>query len=555
MSKPDDPAGATGARDAADVMAASQTERTRGEHGPHAAQGTQGPLARWLGFAALCVGMFMAILDIQIVVTSLPAIAKALALAPDQMSWVQTSYLIAEVIAIALTGVLTRAFGIRGLFLIALSTFTLASIACAMATGLGSLIAARVVQGFFGGCLIPLVFSSAFLLFSGRQQAMAATLAGGLAVLAPTLGPTIGGYITQTYSWPWLFLINVGPGIAALLVATFVMARERIALSVLARVDRVALAALVIGLGLLEVTLKEAPQRGWLSPLTLGLAVIVIASLSLLVYRCWPWPQGQRSADRVRPERAPLIDLGLLRSRNFAVSAAISFVFGIGLFSSIYLMAIFLGLVREFGPLAIGLVIIVTGVTQLIVSPLVVQADLRVDPRWLTGVGLAVLAIGLAMSMQQTRSTGYDEMFWPQVVRGVGIMLCLIPPTRLALDHLPAALVPDGSALFNLMRNLGGAIGIAVVDTILWQRTPVFSARLLEGLKARDAATAETVGIPISMLPPLGVEPTPGQIAMARPMIERAGLVEAINEAWTLLAVLTALAVVLVLVARPHRRA
>ena len=169
----------------------------------------------WIGFSAMGLGMFMAILDIQVVATSLPEIREALDIPPEQMSWVQTAYLIAEVISIPLTGWLTRVLTMRGLFVVAVSVFTAASIGCAAAEDFAGLTAWRVVQGFAGGTLIPLVFAAVFILFPKRVEPVATTIAGVLAVLAPTLGPLVGGWITQTYSWHWLFLINVAPGIAA----------------------------------------------------------------------------------------------------------------------------------------------------------------------------------------------------------------------------------------------------------------------------------------------------------------------------------------------------
>src|SRR5690242_11155865 len=159
----------------------------------------------WSGFAAMCLGMFMAILDVQVVATSLPTIQKALAITPDLMSWIQTAYLIAEIISIPLTGFLMRVFTMRWLFVGAVTLFTLASIACGEAQSFTALIAFRVVQGFAGGSLIPSVFSAIFLLFPPRSQPLAATVAGVLAVLAPTLGPVVGGWITDTFAWPWLF--------------------------------------------------------------------------------------------------------------------------------------------------------------------------------------------------------------------------------------------------------------------------------------------------------------------------------------------------------------
>src|ERR1700712_5064304 len=185
----------------------------------------------WAGFVAMCIGMFMAILDVQVVATSLPTIQGALDIPQDQMSWIQTAYLIAEIVAIPLTGFLTRLLGMRRLFVIAISVFTLASIGCAISTGFAELISWRVLQGFSGGTLIPAVFSAVFILFPVTRQGVATTLAGVLAVLAPTVGPIVGGWITETYSWHWLFLINVIPGIASAILAFRQLPRSRTQLS------------------------------------------------------------------------------------------------------------------------------------------------------------------------------------------------------------------------------------------------------------------------------------------------------------------------------------
>jgi DHA2 family multidrug resistance protein len=182
------------------------------QESPSGATAVTPPAGTWAAFLLMCLGMFMAILDIQIVATSLPAIQQALAISQDAMSWIQTSYLIAEVIAIPLTGLLTRVLTLRGLFAAAVALFTLASIGCGFSDGLAALLAFRVVQGFAGGVLIPAVFTAVFLLFPPRLHAVATTIGGVVAVLAPTVGPIVGGWITETWSWPWLFLINVIPG-------------------------------------------------------------------------------------------------------------------------------------------------------------------------------------------------------------------------------------------------------------------------------------------------------------------------------------------------------
>ncbi|MGI9507671.1 MAG: DHA2 family efflux MFS transporter permease subunit [Geminicoccaceae bacterium] len=483
-------------------------------------------LAVWLGFSAMCLGMFMAILDIQVVVTSLPTIQAALDVEKDLISWVQTAYLIAEVIAIPLTGFLTRVLTLRGLFIVALSVFTLASAACAASTSFELLIVSRIIQGFAGGMLIPLVFSAVFLLFPFRQQALATTIAGVLAVLAPTVGPVVGGWITETYSWPWLFLINIAPGIAALAVVFTCLRAERPEPGALKHLDWVALALLALALAALEIGLKEAPARGWLSGMVIGLFAIALFSAISFVRR-------------TLEAKPPLVELNLLQDRDFALGCLLSFVFGTGLFGSVYLMPVFLGFVREHGAFGIGQVMLVTGVAQLLAAPLAVQLERRIDARLLTACGFSLFAIGLAMSAFQTRETDFDEMFWPQVLRGAAIMFCLLPPTRIALGQLPKERIAHGSGLFNLMRNLGGAIGLALIDTVIYARAPIHGEALAERLKQGDIDAGRLVGLPDGIMKgePLG-EITASMETAVRPLLEKAGLVAAINDAWTLLAVI-----------------
>lgn len=488
----------------------------------------------WAGFAAMCLGMFMAILDIQIVAASLPAIGRGLEVQADSLSWLQTAYLIAEVIAIPLTGFLTRALSLRGLFLSALSLFTVASIGCAFSTGFEGLVAWRIVQGLAGGCLIPIVFSAVFLLFRDRNIILATTIAGMVAVLAPTLGPTIGGYITQTYSWHWLFLINVLPGIVALTAGALCLPRGDAEPQLLRRLDWMALAALAIALASVEIALKEAPQRGWLSGLVVALAVLAVFA-------------GQTFVRRSLRKSPAIANLRLLSEPNFAIACLLSFVLGIGLYGSVYLMPVFLGFVRGHDALGIGEIMLVTGAAQLLFAPLAVQLDQRYDARILTGFGFMLLAIGMGMSAFQTSSTDWDEMFWPQVIRGAAIMLCLLPPTRIALGMLAPQDVPDGSALFNLTRNLGGAIGIALVDTVIWQRVPEHVYEIGVRLIGRDEATAASLGLPVEAL----ALPGPQMLETARPLIERGALVLAINEAWAIVAMITFISVLLIPLVRP----
>jgi DHA2 family multidrug resistance protein len=499
----------------------------------------QAGLATWSGFALMCLGMFMAILDIQVVATSLPAIQDALAISREAMSWIQTAYLIAEIIAIPLTGWLTRVLTLRWLFVIAISLFTLASIGCAFSGNFSTLVGFRVLQGFAGGMLIPAVFSAIFLLFPIPSNPIATTMAGIMAVLAPTVGPVVGGWITETYSWHWLFLINVAPGVIAAAATPWLLPRKKPRLADLSTLDGVSLALLAMTLASLEIGLKQAPQDGWLSSPCSALFLLSATAATLFTIRT------------LRAKR-PLIELSTLKNPSFAIGCALSFCLGVGLFGSVYLMPVFLAFVRHHDAFEIGTIMLVTGVSQLVAAPIAGTLESRLDPRLLSAAGFAQIALGLGCSAVQSRVADFDEMFWPQVLRGVAIMFCLLPPTRLALGTLAEAEVPDASGLFNLMRNLGGAIGIALIDTILYGRTGGHAENLRDRLIAGDITAAQTIGLDPKLFLHRPPDVSDASVeAYLRPMVEKAAFALSTNEAWALLACVALIGLLLVPLAGP----
>jgi DHA2 family multidrug resistance protein len=491
--------------------------------------------ATWAGFAMMCIGMFMAVLDVQVVATSLPTIQQALGIAQDQMSWIQTAYLIAEIISIPLTGFLTRTLTMRGLFVAAIAIFTLASIGCAISGSFTALIAYRVLQGFSGGTLIPAVFSAVFLLFPVRLQALATVIAGVLAVLAPTLGPVVGGWITATYSWPWLFLINVAPGTIAAAIAWASLPKEAPALDQARHLDLGSLTLGAVALAALEIAIKEAPKRGWTSGLVAGLLAVCLFAATAFVART------------LRSTR-PLVDLRTFHDANFSIGCLLSFVLGTGLFGSVYLMPVFLAYVRGHDALEIGATMLVTGAAQLAAAPAVVILVRYFDERLLIAFGFLLFAIGLGWSSFQTTAADFDEMFFPQLVRGWAIMFCILPPTQLALGQLAQHAIADASGLFNMMRNLGGAIGIAVIDTVIYSRAPEHARTLFDRLAAGDAGAAKTLGLPADAWQAALLDPE--KQAMLPPLIDRVAFAQAINEAWALIALATLAALVVVPLAR-----
>ena len=417
--------------------------------------------------------MFMAVLDIQIVASSLPEIQGALQIPLDRLGWIQTAYLSAEIVAIPLTGWITRTLSTRVAFVVCVLGFTASSVACAGAGGFMWLVVARVVQGFFGGFLIPLVFSAVFLMFADGPARMRATMiAGIMAMLAPTLGPTAGGFITDRYSWHWLFLINVPVGIAVALVVAWMVSIDRRQEHGSRGVDLATAPLLAVFLAGLQVVLSEAPAQGWNSPAMLMTMVLCLGAGAITVYRCLTHP-------------APLVQLSAFRRRNFALGCVFSFALGVGLYGATFLLPLFLGVVRHHDPFEIGLIMTVTGGAQLIAAPIATLVERRSDPRLLTACGYGLLAVGLIGNGFLQPADDFWGVAWQQAARGMAFMFCLLPTTSLALGALPPAEVPNASGLFNLMRNLGGAIGLAVIDTLIQQRVPIHVAALVERLQAR----------------------------------------------------------------------
>lgn len=484
------------------------------------------PLSAWIGFIAMCAGMFMAILDIQVVASSLPNISIALRIPENRLSWIQTCYLISEIIAIPLTGFLTRVFTVRWLFAGATIGFTLASIGCAASSGFASLIVFRTVQGFFGGALIPAVFTTVFELFPRRLHPLATVIAGTFAMIAPTIGPAFGGYLTQTYTWHAIFLANVPPGVVVgLLVALCIRIGEP-DFRALRHIDYITILLAAVFLASLELLLKQAPKQHWHGAYIDGMLALCVLSLILTIQQCLA-------------RSAPFVNLRRFADRGFSVACLLSFLLGMGLYGATYLLPLFLGFVRKHTALEIGEIMMVAGAVQLATAPVAAYLEPRVSGKLLLAAGYALFAAGLFTNAVCTIHTDFTDLVLPQALRGAGIMLCILPSTRLALEGWPELQIPDASALFNLMRNLGGAIGIALVDTVAEQRTRVHVDHIVSRLQAGDADTAASVGLPTAMFHGHAMGPVSELMKqMIAPMVNRAALTASFNEAWLLVGVL-----------------
>src|SRR5882724_11652493 len=309
--------------------------------------------AKALAFGAMSIGFFIALLDIQIVSASLREVGGGLSASPDELSWVQTSYLIAEIVVIPLSGWLSRVMSTRWLFCASAVGFTATSLLCGWAWDIQSMIVFRALQGFLGGSMIPTVFTAAFAFFKGPRVVVAAACVGSLASLAPTLGPTIGGWITDNYSWHWLFFINLVPGIFVAVTVPMLVRIDKPNLTLLRGADYPGMVVMAVCLGCLEYTLEEGPRWDWFGDETIRRTAWIAAITGLaFIWRSLTFAN-------------PVVDLRALKSRNFSLGCFFSFVTGIGIFSTIYLTPLFLGRVRGFSALEIGEAVFSTGVFQL----------------------------------------------------------------------------------------------------------------------------------------------------------------------------------------------
>jgi DHA2 family multidrug resistance protein len=423
---------------------------------------------QWVGFMSMVVGMFMAILDIQIVSASISEIQAGLAASPDEAAWVQTSYLIAEIVMIPLSGWLSRMLSTRILFVISALGFTLFSALCAMADNLGAMIAFRAAQGFIGGAMIPTVFATSFLLFPGAKRAQVSILIGLTATLAPTIGPTLGGWLTEAFSWHWLFLINVPVGAAVAFSVWRFIDIDRPDLAMFRRFDWLGLALMATFLGTLEYVLEEGERNDWFDDST----ITSFAAISTVTGLAFFW--------RMLTRRDPLVELKAFGNINFAFGSLFSIIIGIGLYGSVYVIPLFLGRVRGYNSLEIGENMFVTGLAMFASAPVAGRLLKTMDMRRMLAGGLVLFGISAWWLAHLTNQSSFWEMLGPQALRGFSMMFLFLPVNQLSLGTLPMAAVKNASGLYNLMRNLGGALGLAMIGTIATTRTTIHAEHLRE---------------------------------------------------------------------------
>ena len=431
----------------------------------------------WLAVFGATLGAFMAVLNIQIVNASLADIQGAIGAGIDDGGWISTSYLIAEIIVIPLSGWLAQVFSIRVYLLTNAVLFLVFSAACALAQDLPQMIVLRAIQGFSGGVLIPMAFTLIITLLPKAKQPIGLALFAVSATFAPAIGPTIGGYLTENWGWQYIFYVNLVPGVLMLGMLWFSLEAKPMKLSLLRQGDWPGIVTMAIGLSALQTVLEEGNKDDWFgSSFIVRLSIIAVIALALFF-----WIE--------LTSKKPLLNLRLLARRNFGFGVLANFLMGVALYGSVFILPQYLARIQGYNSEQIGMVLAWTGLPQLVLIPLVPRLMKRFDARLIIGIGFALFAASNFMNIYMTPDYGSDQLFWPNVVRAVGQALAFAPLSAVATAGIEAQNAGSASGLFNMMRNLGGAVGIAVLQTFLTKREQYHSNVLMQSVSLFEQAT------------------------------------------------------------------
>ena len=440
-------------------------------------------LRDWIAFLGGALGAFMAVLDIQITNSSLADIQGTLGASLDEGSWISTGYLIAEIIVIPLTGWLGSVFGLRRYLVANALLFLVFSVLCGLATDLSQMILFRVGQGFTGGVLIPTAFVIMLLRIPVAQRAVASALFGLSVTFAPAIGPTIGGWLTDAYSWHMIFYINLVPGAALIGMILYGLDEAPMQLGRLARGDWAGIATMAAGLGCLEYVLEEGQRKDWFGSPTIRLCA-VIAAVSLTTFI---------TLQLVKKE--PLIDLRLLTRPSLGAASFINFLTGLALYGTVYVMPLYLARVQGYDAFQIGMTQMWVGLPQLFLLPFLPFVLKRFDSRLVLGFGIALFAISCLMNgFTMSGDTAADQLIWPNLVRALGQPFIISPLSQMATVGIQPAQAGAASALFNMMRNLGGSFGIAMLATMAEHREHFHFSVIAERITANSSLLAERLG-------------------------------------------------------------
>jgi DHA2 family multidrug resistance protein len=433
----------------------------------------------WLAVAAGMLGAFMAVLDIQITNSSLKDILGTLSATQEEGSWVATAYLVAEIVVIPMTGLFVRVFGMRTYMMGTTALFLGFSTLCGFAWNLPSMIVFRMLQGFTGGALIPMAMTLVMTKLPPSKRATGMAIFGLTATLAPSMGPTLGGYLSELYSWPSIFYINWVPGLLLIGGIAVGLDKDKTRLGELFNADWLGIFFMALGLGSLTIFLEEGNTKDWFdSPF-----INTFAALAVIGLLGWVVNSTLR--------KQPFVNLGLYGQRNFAAATALSMAMGMGLYGSAFILPLFLAQIPGYSPMQIGEVIMWAGLPQLFIMPFVAKLSSKVDNRILCTFGLLLFGGSCLMNSYMDASTGYDQLLLSQIVRALGQPFVMLTLSNFAMNGITPKDMPSASSLINMTRNLGGSIGIALLATALTSREHFHSARIGESVTGFALATQD----------------------------------------------------------------
>ncbi len=445
---------------------------------PAPAPDTTGDTARiWIAVIGSTLGAFMAVLNIQIVNSSLADIQGAIGAGIDDGGWISTAYLVTEIIVIPLTGWLARVFSVRRYLLANAALFLAFSAACASAHSLGEMIVLRAFQGFTGGVLIPMAFTLIITLLPKSRQPVGMALFAISATFAPAIGPTIGGYLNENYGWQYIFYVNLVPGAVMIAMLWASLEKAPLRLGLLRQGDWAGIATMAIGLGALQTVLEEGNKDDWFGSAFI-VRLSVIAAVALGLFLCI----------ELTVEK-PLLNLRLLVRRNFGFGTVANFLLGTALYGSVFVLPLYLSQVQGYNAEQIGTVLAWVGLPQLVLIPLVPKLMKTTDARLLLAFGFAVFAASNFLTVHLSPDFSGDQFLLPNIVRAIGQAVILGPLSAVATAGIEAENAGSASALFNMMRNLGGAIGIAGLQTLITKREQFHSNVLTDAVSLFGEAT------------------------------------------------------------------
>ncbi|MFZ5450449.1 MAG: DHA2 family efflux MFS transporter permease subunit [Thermodesulfobacteriota bacterium] len=426
---------------------------------------------KWLITIAVMAGTFMEIVDTTVVNVALPHIAGSLASSEDETTWILTAYLVSNAVILPITGWLSALFGRKRFLMLCLVLFTISSMLCGAATNLGMLIVFRIIQGVGGGALQPI--SQAILLetFPVQERGMAMAIWGIGVIIAPIIGPVMGGWVTDNLTWRWAFYINLPIGLISLLLTfLFIFDPDYLKKQRAGSIDYWGLGLLVVGLGALQVVLDKGEREDWLSSgFILRLSIIAVVALGILIYH-------------ELKTRHPVVDLRLFKERNYASGVTIMFFFGFVLYGSIMLLPLFLQTLMGYDATLAGWALAFGGISSIMIMPVVGRLTMVIDSRKIVFVGLILNAYAVYLMSQYNTNIDFFHAWFPRFVQGFGLASTFVSLTTLTMCRISQEKMGNATGMFNLMRNLGGSFGIAAATTLLSRRSQFHQSRLVEHL-------------------------------------------------------------------------